>query len=260
VQKTRKPSAFGSRKIKNRPRARKSERSIFPGSPPDGPVSDAVFPTDLMLRPPTGSVITALPIAVVRDPQSERLLMRKSEPSPAPAGALSATPLKKPRVAKKTTTVKAKTAKTLKPKAIKPKAAPRKTPSPRKAKVQKIAANDTGVAPTIAAAMPVPVKDVAPAVPPTLAANAPLPRAAAVTPWRKNGPIDVLAYWVRSTARSLLARFNTKKSAKANVRRPAPPQAAPALSELEQLRAENAALKERVELLLDSRMERMKDA
>jgi hypothetical protein len=77
----------------------------------------------------------------------------------------------------------------------------------------------------------------------------PLPRSSAVQAYRKNGPLDVIAYWLRKTARSVKTRFWQKKPKTT-------PQLPPAASEMEGLRAENALLRQRIEQLLDSRVER----
>jgi hypothetical protein len=246
VQKSRKPSAQHRRTVQKPPQVRSSSQvrpAFFVESPPDTKPPAVTFPSALSVQPPTGSAIIALPIAAVRNPASERLLMRKSEPPPT-------TPDKAPRVAK-TKGTKAKTARAAKPKkkAAKPANKPvaktvrRKTPTPPKPKV----------VPATATSAVVPVKDVAPAVPPTM----PLPRSAAVTTWRKNGPIDVLAYWIRSSTKSLFAKFKSRKKVSTNA---PPPRLHSLPSEVDQLRAENALLRERIEQLLDSRIERMKDA
>jgi hypothetical protein len=69
----------------------------------------------------------------------------------------------------------------------------------------------------------------------------PLPRSAAVTAYRKNGPLDALAYWLRSSARSLTTLFKRAK--------PAPIAKTP-ISEVDRLRDENLALQRRIETLL----------
>ncbi len=83
----------------------------------------------------------------------------------------------------------------------------------------------------------------------------PLPRSSSVTPWKTTGPVDAVAYWVRDRAKSFSKLLKSKKKkAKqpANDVRIRPGE----LLELERLRAENKALRVRIEQLLDSRIER----
>lgn len=63
-----------------------------------------------------------------------------------------------------------------------------------------------------------------------------LPRSAALTPYRKNGPIAVIAYWLRRSGKQFTGWFMVPKKKK------------PA-SELAQLRAENAMLRARLAML-----------
>ncbi len=61
------------------------------------------------------------------------------------------------------------------------------------------------------------------------AAETPLPRRAAVTPWRKTGPLDAIARWIRTRAWQLAVKIAPKTPRKA--------------TEVARLRAENAALR-----------------
>lgn len=63
-----------------------------------------------------------------------------------------------------------------------------------------------------------------------------LPRSAALTPYRKNGPVAVIAYWLRRSGKQFTGWFMVpKKKKKPN--------------ELAQLRAENAMLRARLAML-----------
>lgn len=68
-----------------------------------------------------------------------------------------------------------------------------------------------------------------------------LPRSAAVTVYRKNGPIDAIAYWLRSQGRSFSTLFKRPKSI-------ALPKAA--IIEINRLRLENLLLQRRIEMLM----------
>ena len=75
--------------------------------------------------------------------------------------------------------------------------------------------------------------------------TAPLPRAAAIVPYRKNGPIDVLGYWLRKQGRQISSLFKRPK-----------PTTVPksAIIEINRLRLENLLLERRIEILLAERM------
>lgn len=196
-------------------------------------------------RRPSSSSATPVLIAESAPPETASAHVPKPPSSQTTAPRVA----KSPRVAK--AVQKAKTAKAPKKRAVRGAV---KSVAPRKPRGGKQPATpDT-------AAQPTPIKDMAPALPPTMPPSTPLPRAAAITRWRKNGPIDVLAYWVRRSARSLLARFKRRAATKApSVPLPTSPAIPLANAELEALRAENAALRQRIDQLLDSRLERIKD-
>ncbi len=72
----------------------------------------------------------------------------------------------------------------------------------------------------------------------------PLPRAAAIVPYRKNGPIDALGYWLRKQGRQISRLFKRPKTATADKL---------AIIEINRLRRENLLLERRIELLLAER-------
>ena len=73
----------------------------------------------------------------------------------------------------------------------------------------------------------------------------PLPRAAAIVPYRKNGPIDALGYWLRKRGRQISGLFKRPKTATV-------PKSA--IIEINRLRLENLLLERRIEILLAERM------
>ena len=73
----------------------------------------------------------------------------------------------------------------------------------------------------------------------------PLPRAAAMVPYRKNGPMDVLGYWLRKQGRQISSLFKRPKTATVSKS---------AIIEINRLRLENLLLERRIEILLAERM------
>ena len=73
----------------------------------------------------------------------------------------------------------------------------------------------------------------------------PLPRAAAIVPYHKNGPIDGLGYWLRKQARQISGLFRRPKTVTADKL---------AIIEINRLRLENQLLERRIEILLAERM------
>jgi hypothetical protein len=208
-------------------------------------------------QPPTKNTVTmALPLSSISDPASQRLIAGQTEQTPAPAPLL--TPV---RVTKKKAAAKAKTAPLAKTrraaKAAKKPPAPkakravaRKPTLPKTEPMVEMSANANVVPNPIV----LPIKDTLPSIPPIM----PLPRGVAITPWRRNGAIDVIAYWLRSRARSVMGVFRRRTMNTA----PSLSQASlpPILSELDQLKAENARLRQRIEQLCDRPKEGLKDA
>jgi hypothetical protein len=72
----------------------------------------------------------------------------------------------------------------------------------------------------------------------------PLPRAVAIVPYRKNGPIALFGYWLRKSRRSILDMFKSPKAAKL-------PKSA--IIEINRLRRENLLLQRRIEILMAER-------
>ena len=94
-----------------------------------------------------------------------------------------------------------------------------------------------------------PLAEIRPSAPaaviPDTPQTAPLPRAAAIVPYRKNGPIDALGYWLRKQGRQISSLFKRPKTATADKL---------AIIEINRLRRENLLLERRIELLLAERM------
>lgn len=68
----------------------------------------------------------------------------------------------------------------------------------------------------------------------------PLPRKAAVTAYKKNGPIEILAYWLRTSGKSLVGMFKRRRQ---------PSLSKQAILEINRLRLENLLLQRQIELL-----------
>lgn len=227
-----------SKRIRSAP---KPEKSIFF----DAPQSAPTFPSHIILALPKGarsqSAQIPPPVIAVRDIRSERLLVRKS----------ASAKTKRPTTLVKTT--KAKASSTLKdvapitslnrsqpPKGRKTAAGQQSLAStaPEIAQIQHQAAPRDEVHPSCpAAALPhfhnVPVD--------TPAEVRQLPRSAAVTVYRKNGPIGAIAYWLRSQGRSFSTLFKRPKSIALSKA---------AILEINRLRLENLLLQRRIEMLM----------
>lgn len=219
----------------------KPEKSIFFATPHSAPA----FPSDIILDLPKGarsqSAQIPPPIIAVRDIRSERLLVRKSAPAK----------LKTPTTIVKTTKAKAST--TLKDVAPVPRLNRSQPPKGRKtaagqqslastapeiAQIQHQAAPRDEVQPSCPAAAHPPIHH---APVDKTAEVRQLPRSAAVTVYRKNGPLDAIAYWLRSQGRSFSTLFKRPKSI-------ALPKAA--IIEINRLRLENLLLQRRIEMLM----------
>lgn len=221
--------------------APKPEKSIFFAAPQSAPA----FPSDIILELPKGarsqSAQIPPPVIAVRDIRSERLLVRKSA---------SAKP-KRPTTIVRTT--KAKTSTTSKDAAPAPSLNRSQPPKGRKtaagrqnlasaapeiAQIQHQAAPRDEVQSSCPAAALSPIDRASTDAPTEIKQ---LPRNAAVTVYRKNGPIDAIAYWLRSQGRSFTAFFKRPKSI-------ALPKAA--IIEINRLRLENLLLQRRIETLM----------
>jgi hypothetical protein len=219
----------------------KPDKSIFFADPHSAPA----FPSDIILDLPKGARTRSTqmppPIIAVRDINSERLLVRKS----------ASAKTKRPTTIVKTTKAKAST--TLKdvapvtslnrsqpPKGRKTAAGQQSLAStaPEIAQIQHQAAPRDEVHSSCPAAALPPIQH-APVDTPAEVKQ--LPRSAAVTVYRKNGPIDAIAYWLRSQGRSFATLFKRPKSN-------ALPKAA--IIEINRLRLENLLLQRRIEMLM----------
>lgn len=209
----------------------------------NGAQTAPTFPSDIILALPKGAraaPVTPPPLAAVRDAGAERLLVRKSAAAPDRKPVKSAgTRVRKPAKAARTNPTQN-----------------RNGSQPRKGRnaaagLQQPASSANGVALPQPQAIPPEARRLpGPAAahnPPSSAptAIAPLPRSAAVTTYRKNGPVEVLAYWLRSSGRSIAALFKRPKTK-------ALPKAA--IIEINRLRLENLLLQRRIEILLSAQM------
>ena len=222
----------------------KPEKSIFF----DAPQSAPAFPSDIILDLPKGtrSQLAQLPppVIAVRDIRSERLLVRKSASAKPKRPTTPTTILK---------TTKAKASTTLKDAA--PIASLNRSQPQKGRKTAAGQQNLASAAPEIAQVQhqAPPRDEVQPSCPaaalsPTHHAprDAPgevqqLPRSAAVTVYRKNGPLDAIAYWLRSQGRSFSSLFKRPKSI---------PLPKAAIIEINRLRLENLLLQRRIEMLM----------
>jgi hypothetical protein len=262
--------------VKRRPHSKRHAKRNAPAKRSAAPAMPArreapAFPSDIMIAAPSGTrnriVKTPfLPVPAVRDAGSERLLVRNAQASPRRADRLSAAS-PPPKGADTADNMAARdSAPALVPQPDMP-PSPSEQPvvaaTPRWAvdlqpREGRIAA--TGRQPS-ASAVQVPTYPPSQAIPPASprpetpvaalfsepprrAASAseakPLPRSAAITAYRKNGPIDVLAYWLRTSQKSLVALFARKKT---------PPLSKQAIIEINRLRLENLLLQRQIELL-----------
>ena len=218
----------------------KPEKSIFFAAPQSAPA----FPSDIILDLPKGarsqSAQLPPPVIAVRDIRSERLLVRKSVP---------AKPKRSTTIVK---TTKANASTTLKDAA--PITSLNRSQPPKGRKTAAGQQNLASAAPEIAQVQhqAPPRDEVQPSCPaaalsPTHHAprDAPgevkqLPRSAAVTVYRKNSPLDAIAYWLRSQGRSFSTLFKRPKSI---------PLPKAAIIEINRLRLENLLLQRRIEML-----------
>jgi hypothetical protein len=221
--------------------APKPDKSIFFVAPHSAPA----FPSDIILALPKGarsqSAQIPPPIIAVRDINSERLLVRKS----------ASAKTKRPMTIVKTTKAKASTTlKDVAPVTSLNRSHPAKgrktaagqqslaSTAPEIAQIQHQAAPRDEVQPSCPAAALSPIHNVPVDIPGEVRQ---LPRSAAVTVYRKNGPIDAVAYWLRNQGRSFTALFKRPKSI-------ALPKAA--IIEINRLRLENLLLQRRIEMLM----------
>lgn len=219
----------------------KPDKSIFFAAPHPAPT----FPSDIILALPKGARTRSTqmppPIIAVRDINSERLLVRKS----------ASAKLKTPTTIVKTTKARAST--TLKdvapvtslnrsqlPQGRKTAAGQQSLAStaPEIAQVQHQAPPRDEVHPSCPAAALSPIHNLRVDTP---AEVKHLPRSAAVTVYRKNGPIDAIAYWLRSQGRSFSTLFKRPKSIALSKA---------AIIEINRLRLENLLLQRRIEMLM----------
>jgi len=222
----------------------KPNKSIFFSAHQSAPV----FPSDIILALPKGARTRSTqmppPVIAVRDITSERLLVRKST-----SAKLKPIPLK--TIIGKTTTPRTSTR-------LKDAAPVTSLNCSHPPKGRKTAAGQQSLASTAPEVAQIqhqaaPFDEVHPSCPAaalshnhsapidTAAEIQQLPRSAAVTAYRKNGPIDAVAYWLRSQGRSFTTLFKRPKSI-------ALPKAA--IIEINRLRLENLLLQRRIEMLM----------
>lgn len=265
--------------VKRRPHSKRHAKRNAPAKRSAAPAMLArreapAFPSDIMLAAPSGTrnriVKTPfLPVSAVRDAGSERLLVRNAQAAPRRADKLSAAS-PPPKAADNADHANNMAARDSAAALI---AQPDMPPSPSEQLVAaatpllavdlqpregRIAA--TGRQPS-ASAVQVPTYPPSQAIPPasprpetpvaalfsepprrpaSASEAKPLPRSAAIAAYRKNGPIDVLAYWLRTSQKSLFALFARKKT---------PPLSKQAIIEINRLRLENLLLQRQIELL-----------
>ncbi len=219
----------------------KPDKSIFFAAPHPAPT----FPSDIILALPKGARTRSTqmppPIIAVRDINSERLLVRKSAPAK----------LKPPITIVKTTKARAST--TLKD--VAPVTSLNRSQPPQGRKTAAGQQSLASTAPEIAQVQhqAPPRDEVHPSCPAaalphlhnvrvdTPAEVRQLPRSAAVTVYRKNGPLDAIAYWLRSQGRSFSTLFKRPKSIALSKA---------AIIEINRLRLENLLLQRRIEMLM----------
>jgi hypothetical protein len=241
-----------SNRIKQRPKSIKAPRSRIP-NPPEPSIfftkaqTPAVFPPEITLSPPRSNRATTIHITAVRDPKSERLLVRKSENSAQPRRRKSQTtpvddvlPKAKPTLPTRKGRTAAVGGKRSATKAQRPDPIQHLTPPPdAERSLPPVAAT-----PITAAALAPPPVSVA-VVPKHDIPTTPLPRSAAVVAYNKNGPFEILAFWLRSSGRKISALF--KLTPKQKHKR--------TFGELERLRIENLALRRRIDRLMTERQQ-----
>lgn len=259
--------------VKRRPHSKRHAKRHAPAKRSAAPAMPArreapAFPSDIMIAAPSGTrnriVKTPfLPVPAVRDAGSERLLVRNAQAALRQADTLS--PASTPNMgADKTDNMAARdSAAALIPQPDIPTEQPvadAKPPQavdlqPRKGRIAATGRQPSASAvqvPTYPPSQAIPPASPRPETPvaalfleppcrPASASEAkPLPRSAAITAYRKNGPIDVLAYWLRTSQKSLVAFFARKKT---------PPLSKQAIIEINRLRLENLLLQRQIELL-----------
>lgn len=194
------------------------------------------FPADIIIASPkrakTKSLKIPAPVIAVPNDEAEPLLVRKSRSTQL-----------KTTAKQKTAGKKAKTRSSAKLKAGNASAKPRA----RRKAAPEIAQSEFQAAPLDAVRLESPTA--APSLQNKILFDAPgemkpLPRSAAVTAYRKNGPLDAFAYWLRSSGRSFTAFFKRRQ-----------PSDMPksTLAEINRLRLENLALQRRIDMLLAER-------
>lgn len=222
----------------------KADKSIFFCTHQSAPA----FPSDIVLALPKGArsqlAQISPPVTAVRDIASERLLVRKSTSAKLKTASLNTTIGK---TTKRRNSTKSKDGRILSslnhshpPKGRKTAAGQQSLAStvPEIAQTQHQAAPRDEVHPRCPAAA-LPHIHNAPVGTPAEVRQ--LPRSAAVTVYRKSGPIDAVAYWLRSQGRSFTAFFKRPKSI---------PLPKAAIIEISRLRLENLLLQRRIEMLM----------
>ena len=192
---------------KNPPRARVEKSAFF-----EAPLRPApAFPTDIIIAPPLGA--RARPAPAARDGAKESVSPRKTRVGQAKTKTSS-----QPPQGRKTAAGASVLASTKK--------RPKRPEHPA-----------------------TPPDEIRPLTPAAVISEtpetAPLPRAAAIVPYRKNGPIDALGYWLRKQGRQISGLFKRPRPATV-------PKSA--IIEINRLRLENLLLERRIEILLAERM------
>lgn len=255
--------------VKRRPNARKSVKGKAKARRPVPPAalprqSAPAFPADIILAAPASSrsrhsTTPFLPVPAVRDIGSERLLVRKAERNHTVAlmggnGATAARHVKREAPLSEPQTAPAPTVESLVPGAVE-EAAPA-NPQPREGRFAATGGQHSASAvqapihpPPQAIPSVVPRPDTPVAAPfaggggsaaPADEGRTPLPRQAAVTAYKKNGPLEILSYWLRTSRKSLVGMFKRRKQ---------PSLSKQAILEINRLRLENLLLQRQIELL-----------
>jgi hypothetical protein len=211
-------------------------------------MAPAQFPPDIVTTSPAFSPLLAVPL-----PANDELLVSKrtppaAQPSPDPAGPKAKAVTTKTRPKSRSTPKKVRTQKAVAPKARAGKTAKVTTVILPEA-VQPsaaVAAPEFTVAIALAQIEPLPIAAPRPSVTTrsSLATPGPLPRTAALATYQKAGPLDAVAYWLRSSVRSIAGHFINRPKRMARLA---------TMAEMERLRAENRTLRRQMQDLLDRR-------